>query len=1182
MPGLPKFRNPLRNLFRPKNVFILGVSVTALGILVVAKIFAWSLLLAFLLVLALLLVAVIVILVRQLRAVRRAEEIEKTIHSQADRDIERSTPGQLKENQTLKADLIAAIEALKKTRSGKNGESVLSTLPWYMLMGPRAAGKSELMARSGLHFPLQDAARRGRAVKGIGGTRSFEWWLSQEAVVLDMGGRAFAASAQFEDTDDWFAFLDVLRQQRPGKPLNGVVVTMPVDQLVDRPDAQVDQVAGGVRDRIAELVSRLGVVFPVYVVFSKIDLVAGFAEFFDDLPAAERQQPWGATIALAASRERSAEELFDEEYDQLLGALGDRRLRRLASIPDPIQRARAFVFPAQLERLRPGLARFLRGVFAPDPTQPDAALFRGFYLASTTQEGTPVDRVLEPQARQLGIVPAESPAPPRTSGAYFLNGLLTDVVFPDAELAGTSRAESQRRTWAQRVALLGVGIGYLAVLITLLVLAAMNGGLLRDTRRAAEAVARDVSESSKLMDKLQPLDRLRARLATLQSYRRGTPWWRALGGYSGGALVEPGVRLWADRAVESLAKPSVELMQRDLAGLVAAPGGEFADTYVLFRAWRLLQAPTQMDTADARLVTRAVQRVLEQDVVSVPTDLRPQVPGLIERQIAFMAANKAALEEPARRYLPLDDAALLAAGTRMLKERWDSGSFYRQLQEEAGTGLPPLGLAGLVKNLRVVSNPTQVPGLYTLGAWKDRVKPRVEWWRENTKRDYVLSDAFAGSPPDLAEDLTRAYAKDYTNAWANFLQSLRAEVVEGDPVRRIAAVLQTCKEKDSPVLEVLRGVGRETLLGAESQVGLNQVRADFEMLHAFFETPSREKQGQLLQRLQRAAASAGRMIGIGGKSARVDLGSKLEDQYVDKLRKAYDEVAALPPGTGISKLQEAASVQVALGWIEEASTPYADLRGTPATVTVLRLPISEVKGGIDLGTQRELSQLFSGTVRAEFDLKLAGRYPFTRGSAECSPFEFNQFFKSGGTFWSFYAANLQRFVNPDGSEAPDGSIAAVPAEVLAFLRMAYRVRQAFYATDPEAAGLAFTVKTSQDRFTRPGGVNTPWISFDVGGVPARYDMGPALARPLRWPGDDPQAGAALRVFVSGANQAVTLREERVWGVFRLLDGRTTSLSPQAVRATFRVEVPGGTMSIPYEIESESPQNPFAPGFFRVE
>ena len=42
--------------------------------------------------------------------------------------------------------------------------------------------------------------------------------------------------------------------------------------------------ARAIRHRIRELQARLGVsVLPVYVLFTKADLIAGFAEFFDNL-----------------------------------------------------------------------------------------------------------------------------------------------------------------------------------------------------------------------------------------------------------------------------------------------------------------------------------------------------------------------------------------------------------------------------------------------------------------------------------------------------------------------------------------------------------------------------------------------------------------------------------------------------------------------------------------------------------------------------------------------------------------------------------------------------------------------------------------------------------------------------------------------------------------------------------
>jgi type VI secretion system protein ImpL len=49
-----------------------------------------------------------------------------------------------------------------------------------------------------------------------------------------------------------------------------------------------------------ELRERLGVRFPVYVLFTKADLLAGFTEVFEGLPKEERDQVWGFTLPLPA------------------------------------------------------------------------------------------------------------------------------------------------------------------------------------------------------------------------------------------------------------------------------------------------------------------------------------------------------------------------------------------------------------------------------------------------------------------------------------------------------------------------------------------------------------------------------------------------------------------------------------------------------------------------------------------------------------------------------------------------------------------------------------------------------------------------------------------------------------------------------------------------------------------
>jgi type VI secretion system protein ImpL len=43
---------------------------------------------------------------------------------------------------------------------------------------------------------------------------------------------------------------------------------------------------------------HFGIRFPIYVLFTKADLIAGFIEFFNDLGQEERAQVWGMTLPM--------------------------------------------------------------------------------------------------------------------------------------------------------------------------------------------------------------------------------------------------------------------------------------------------------------------------------------------------------------------------------------------------------------------------------------------------------------------------------------------------------------------------------------------------------------------------------------------------------------------------------------------------------------------------------------------------------------------------------------------------------------------------------------------------------------------------------------------------------------------------------------------------------------------
>src|SRR5690606_7624421 len=99
-------------------------------------------------------------------------------------------------------------------------------------------------------------------------------------------------------------------------------MSMP-DLLNASPD-EIEWHADNIRRRIDELVARLGVKFPVYLVFTKVDLLQGFVEFYGELSRREREQIWGATVSLEQQASGDPRRVFEEEYDRLHDALVDR------------------------------------------------------------------------------------------------------------------------------------------------------------------------------------------------------------------------------------------------------------------------------------------------------------------------------------------------------------------------------------------------------------------------------------------------------------------------------------------------------------------------------------------------------------------------------------------------------------------------------------------------------------------------------------------------------------------------------------------------------------------------------------------------------------------------------------------------------------------------------------------
>ena len=288
----------------------------------------------------------------------------------------RARPDQQAEIGAMQLEFQRAIAGLKSSRLGHKGRDALSLLPWYVIIGPPGAGKTTALRSSGLQFPYA----KGGKVKGVGGTRNCDWWLTNEAIILDTAGRW---STQDDDHDEWLAFLRLLRKTRPKKPVNGILLAVSLLNL-DGGEVEVAALAKALRERLDEVTGCLDMVVPVYLLVTKTDLVPGFVEMWGNLRDKERGQIWGVT--LRSWPVPTSTGLLEEQLQELFDVAGQRAFFRMCDERRLEARHKIFEFAPQLEALGRNLSLLVADLFA-DNVYQDAPILRGVYFTSGTQEG---------------------------------------------------------------------------------------------------------------------------------------------------------------------------------------------------------------------------------------------------------------------------------------------------------------------------------------------------------------------------------------------------------------------------------------------------------------------------------------------------------------------------------------------------------------------------------------------------------------------------------------------------------------------------------------------------------------------------------------------------------------------------------------------------------------------------
>lgn len=407
--------------------------------------------------------------------------------------------GSLKELRTKWAQ---ALRRLRSSKLGRPGEDAVGALPWLVVLGERASGKSELI-RAG-NPPASVSTVR----QAVSGTRTCDWWFFDGVVMLDTPGRyTFPVDAR-ADGREWEEFLSLLKSARSAEPLNGVLIAVAADSLAARSAESLRDEATQIRRRLDHLTRRLGVSPPIYLVVTKIDLLAGFRDFFSDVPDSHRAQAMGwvsdeGRAAGPAAVFRRALDTIGRQLDRLRLAVLERR-----DGADP-QVGRRFLFPEEFRALARPLRTFAEALLRANQYD-ETPWFRGVFFTSAAAAGAPASYL----ARTLGLEDtAAAPAP--ASGSFFVRDLFSAILPKDRELVRRVQAAQGGMTRGRRTALYVVGASAVALCVVLTLSFVRNSRALARLDVSPCLGSAGSAAGASLAGRIQRLDLCRATIAGL-------------------------------------------------------------------------------------------------------------------------------------------------------------------------------------------------------------------------------------------------------------------------------------------------------------------------------------------------------------------------------------------------------------------------------------------------------------------------------------------------------------------------------------------------------------------------------------------------------------------------------------------------------------------------------------------
>lgn len=1070
----------------------------------------------------------------------------------------------------IKEKMQEALSSLKASHlgAGYRGNTALYALPWYMIIGPSATGKSTLFANSGLHFPYSNSNELH--IQGFGGTRNCDWWFSDQAILIDTAGRY---TTEQSENKEWLSFLSLLKKYRPKLPINGVMVAISVADVLTSDSEEIRQHVKLVRERIEELITQLGVIFPVYITFTKTDLISGFEPFFNDLTEKEREQVFGAYLLdISEDQQNDPAEMFEVRMEELYQRLCEQRLSKVARERNEHRKQLILDFPNQFKSASTKLTEFVNLLFKANPYQ-EVPWFAGVYFTSGTQEGTPIERITNGVRDQFGAVVVEQKQESITQ-SYFINRVFNDVIFKLQDLTRGNRKKRLVGRWLKGLTVTS-GLASIAAVTALLITSYTSNQLLLNQGEArVKAIVEANVNKAKDEQKLAATLDLFEHYQSLNNYEKQLPWYFIFGIYEGDETLTSVSQVLFNQLNQLITLPAEKQTLAQLKEFEAIWSADDADAraasrqayYDALKLHLMLSAhPEHKDNefAKQQILSFISQHFNIEIDAQADSPITSQLNDLVDLYLANISTD---LENPGEILFWQNNETAVLNARNSLNTQPEAEPLYQQIISSFAERKKAIQLKQFMaaKNRDVLKSNFSIPYVYTNAGWQEYVYPEIKRisrlvfsgdWVMGTSNESGQNAVDEAQADALAKAMRSYYFKDYGNTWFAFLNSIKVPTFRdlNDASINFARLSST----DGPLIDLMTLVNDNIVVADKpSAVSANNDKIATILSGATDTAAKKVAKGKLAKQVAerpdfsqvstvRAPELETRFADL-RRFSQHDEDKQMSDymsQYISSLSSIHSDIKAMAASNEddaqamvfVQDLLSGNSQYNALqsSWIIIESQTRALDPETKDTLDVLfKAPLQSGIASIMAKARSQLNEEWENQVYTMYSNSIAGKYPFNLTGPDAAIADVSEFLNSEtGVLWNFINSQLKPFMKVRRGvweeKQWNGVGIGFNQELLDGLTKANKVTRSLFLNGSDAAGFNFQMMPVPQK-----GIRETYLGFSEQGY--RYRNEPEEWRNFSWPG----RGAAEKAILYGLDNAgrrVTIEQDGPWALLKVLN-----------------------------------------------